>query len=59
MSETKMERETRVAIQKLHDAITFVNRFHPLPRCIHGHALKDGGGEILEPPCGCRTEAKR
>jgi hypothetical protein len=25
----------------------------PLPRCIHGSCLIDGGGEILEPPCGC------
>lgn len=26
----------------------------PLPQCEHGKPLLDGGGEILEPPCGCR-----
>jgi hypothetical protein len=26
----------------------------PLPRCNHGHALKDHAGERLEPTCGCR-----
>ncbi len=26
----------------------------PLPRCEHGQALRDHGGEHLEPPCGCR-----
>lgn len=26
-----------------------------LPRCIHGACLVDGGGERLEPPCGCRA----
>lgn len=27
----------------------------PLPRCEHGAALRDGAGEGLEPPCGCRA----
>ena len=27
----------------------------PLPRCSHGSALRDGAGEALEPPCGCRS----
>lgn len=26
----------------------------PLPRCKHGGCLRDGGGELLEPECGCR-----
>lgn len=25
-----------------------------LPRCKHGKALRDHGGDLLEPPCGCR-----
>lgn len=30
----------------------------PLPRCLHGKALRDHGGELLEPPCGCRLPAE-
>lgn len=26
-----------------------------LPRCRHGKALRDHGGSLLEPPCGCRV----
>lgn len=26
----------------------------PLPRCEHGHALRDHGDDFLWPPCGCR-----
>jgi hypothetical protein len=36
-------------------AIRHVEQQHPLPRCGHGSALRDGGGERLEPPCGCRA----
>lgn len=33
----------------------FANRSeNALPRCAHGAALRDGAGEALEPPCGCR-----
>lgn len=27
-----------------------------LPRCIHGQALCDWSGEILQPPCGCTID---
>lgn len=27
----------------------------PLYRCEHGSAIRDWGGEHLEPPCGCRA----
>jgi hypothetical protein len=27
-----------------------------LPRCMHGKALRDHSGEVLEPACGCRAE---
>lgn len=37
-------------------AIDYVNEHHPLPRCVHGSALEDGGGEKLQPPCGCGGE---
>lgn len=39
----------------LSEAIAFAELVGPLPRCIHGAALRDGGGESLEPPCGCRA----
>lgn len=29
-----------------------------LSRCQHGSALRDGAGERLEPPCGCRAESE-
>lgn len=41
-------------VKKLTDSIDWVETNHPLPRCGHGKALKDGGGELLEPSCGCR-----
>jgi hypothetical protein len=25
-------------------------------RCVHGSAIRDGAGEALEPPCGCRAD---
>jgi hypothetical protein len=45
--------ELKESIKKLHDAVNFSNRMFPLPRCIHGHALKDHSGEKLAPSCGC------
>lgn len=41
-----------------HVAINIVQADYddPLPRCEHGNCLRDGGGELLEPPCGCRME---
>jgi len=41
-------------LKKLTDAIEWAETNHPLPRCEHGKALKDGAGELLEPSCGCR-----
>lgn len=43
-------------VENLRRAVEEVNRDHPLPRCPHGQALRDGGGERLEPPCGCRAK---
>jgi len=43
--------------QPLKDAVEFAERVAPLPRCKHGMALRDGSGEFLEPPCGCRFVA--
>ncbi len=31
----------------------YVAKNHPLPRCDHGNALRDHGGELLYPSCGC------
>lgn len=45
------------AVQRLADAVRKTERHHPLPRCIHGKALRDRAGEILEPMCGCRAES--
>lgn len=45
----------RTAINQLSAAVAYVNEHHPLPRCTHGNALRDGGGDILEPSCGCRA----
>lgn len=42
------------ASKRLADVVAETERNHPLPRCRHGKALQDGGGENLEPPCGCR-----
>jgi len=42
------------AIKKLVHAVAFVQQHYPLPRCVHGHALKDHAGDLLEPSCGCR-----
>lgn len=41
-------------VQKLRDAIDYVEKHHPLPRCRHGNHLRDHGQERLEPSCGCR-----
>lgn len=42
-------------LRRLTAAIRDTERDHPLPRCEHGNALRDGGGEALEPLCGCRA----
>lgn len=46
---------TKDPVQKLREAVDHVNKHHPLPRCGHGNALKDHGGNLLEPSCGCRS----
>ena len=47
--------DLRVTVEALeHNAIEFVNKYYPLPRCSHGNALRDGAYENLEPDCGCR-----
>ena len=54
----RIERSTdkydRAAVKRLANAVAETERDYPLPRCRHGKALRDGGGENLEPPCGCR-----
>lgn len=47
----------RIAVKRLHEAIDFVEQTAPLPRCEHGSCLRDHGGELLEPDCGCRYAA--
>lgn len=47
-------RADMAAVARLHDAVEKVERDHPLPRCAHGKPLMDGGGDLLEPDCGCR-----
>ena len=42
-------------MNSLGDAVRWVEKHHPLPRCPHGSALRDHGYELLEPPCGCRA----
>lgn len=38
----------------LRDAIREVEEKYPLPRCPHGHALRDNSGDVLGPyDCGC------
>jgi hypothetical protein len=39
----------------LANATAALSRERPLPRCEHGQALRDHGGDTLEPPCGCRA----
>lgn len=43
------------SIRKLAEAVAFVEKHHPLPRCPHGNCLRDHGMELLEPECGCRA----
>ena len=43
----------------LRQAIDFAETIAPLPPCNHGSALADGGGERLEPPCGCRLTSSK
>jgi hypothetical protein len=45
------------SVARLADAIEFADRF-PLPRCRHGNALRDHGGDRLEPSCGCRSNGE-
>lgn len=40
-------------LRELQEATAFVKRIFPLPRCVHGNALKDHAGEKLYPNCGC------
>ena len=51
-----VEQEEQRAVERLAAAVRKTERDHPLPRCRHGKALLDGGGEKLEPPCGCRFD---
>lgn len=44
------------SVARLAAAIEFAGH-NPLPRCAHGNALRDVGGERLEPSCGCRMTA--
>lgn len=46
----------RAPVKRLAEAIVKIERDHPLPRCRHGKPLMDGGGEKLEPTCGCRYD---
>lgn len=43
-------------IGELHAANEEVSQKYPLPRCKHGNAMRDHGGEVLRPPCGCKLE---
>lgn len=43
----------RSGVVALREAVRFVNENFPLPRCEHGRALRDHGGDRLEPSCGC------
>jgi hypothetical protein len=53
---TEIERRAeQAATGRLAAAVREVEAAHPLPRCRHGVALRDGGGERLEPSCGCRA----
>lgn len=45
----------QLAVAGLKDAVAFVEKNYPLPRCTHGNALKDHAGDVLEPSCGCKT----
>lgn len=49
--------EDALAVHELHQANEFAKK-HPLPRCKHGTALKDHGGNDLYPPCGCARICK-
>lgn len=42
------------SIRKLAEAVSWAEKHHPLPRCVHGNALQDHAGDLLEPSCGCR-----
>ena len=41
-------------VEQLREATRWVEENHPLPRCEHGHALRDHGGTPLAPTCGCQ-----
>lgn len=36
----------------------WARKSHPLSRCIHGKALRDAAGSLLEPTCGCRETGR-
>lgn len=42
----------------LTEATDRVLKKHPLPRCSHGTPLKDHGGNLLKPSCGCSYKEK-
>jgi hypothetical protein len=44
---------------RLSDSVRWAETHHPLPRCMHGHAVRDGAGERLEPSCGCTSASPR
>lgn len=43
-------------IKDLQAANEEVRAKYPLPRCKHGQAMRDHGGELLRPTCGCKLE---
>lgn len=52
------QRSEEEQIANLSEAIDYVNTYHPLPRCRHGTALRDHGGDLLYPSCGCHLNEK-
>lgn len=55
---TCLARHKKKPVRVLADAVAYVNEHHPLPRCDHGNALSDHGGERLEPRCCYPTPAE-
>lgn len=46
------------SVSRLAEANRFAEQNYPLMRCVHGQALIDHGGNVLEPPCGCQAVEK-
>jgi len=46
-------------VQRLSDAVSRLEREHPLPRCPHGRSLRDHAGDVLTCPEGCTLEAAK